>query len=91
MKRELGLLMMVAIVLLHGYPAEGQRAKKVPLIGFLAGTSPSTISDRIDAFRQGPRELGYVEGKNIIIESRGSGLALRQAGREGSGFSDRES
>jgi len=50
--------------------AEAQQAKKVPRIGFLMSTSPSAISDRIEAFRQGLRELGYVEGKNIVIEWR---------------------
>jgi putative ABC transport system substrate-binding protein len=50
--------------------AEAQQPKKVARIGFLATVSPSTISDRVDAFRQGLRELGYVEGKNIMIEWR---------------------
>src|SRR5205823_4697307 len=49
---------------------EAQRAKKVWRIGFLAATSPSVEAARIEAFRQGLRELGYVEGKNIIIEWR---------------------
>ena len=43
---------------------------KVPRIGFLAAASPSAIAARIEAFRQGLRELGYVEGKNIVIECR---------------------
>ena len=50
--------------------AEAQQSKKVPRIGFLSAVSPSTISARLDAFRQGLRELGYVEGKNIVIEWR---------------------
>jgi putative ABC transport system substrate-binding protein len=50
--------------------AEAQQPKKVPRIGFLSGVSPSVISPRIEAFRQGLRELGYVEGKNIVIEWR---------------------
>jgi ABC-type uncharacterized transport system substrate-binding protein len=50
--------------------AEAQQTKKVPRIGFLAATSPSAISTRIEAFRQGLGELGYVEGKNIVIEYR---------------------
>ena len=50
--------------------AEAQQPTKVPRIGYLAGVSPSTISARIEAFRQGLRELGYVEGKNIVIEWR---------------------
>jgi putative ABC transport system substrate-binding protein len=51
-------------------PAEAQQSKKVPRIGILRGTFPSTNSARIEAFRQGLRELGYVEGKNIVIELR---------------------
>jgi putative ABC transport system substrate-binding protein len=51
-------------------PAEAQQAKKVPRIGFLSATSPSSISARLEAFRQGLGELGYVEGKNIVIEYR---------------------
>ena len=43
---------------------------KIPRIGFLITSSPSTIAPRIEAFRQGLRELGYVEGKNIVIERR---------------------
>jgi len=50
--------------------AEAQQPKKVPRIGYLATVSLSAISDRIEAFRQGLRELGYVEGKNIVIEWR---------------------
>jgi putative ABC transport system substrate-binding protein len=51
-------------------PAAAQQAKKVPRIGFLSSVSPSTISARVDAFHQGLRELGYVEGKNMLIEYR---------------------
>jgi ABC-type uncharacterized transport system substrate-binding protein len=50
--------------------AEAQPTNKAPRIGFLIASSPSTIGPRMDAFRQGLRELGYVEGKNIAIERR---------------------
>ncbi|HEY7318855.1 MAG TPA: hypothetical protein VIE89_14870, partial [Candidatus Binatia bacterium] len=50
--------------------AEAQQQGKVPRIGFLGLSSPSSDSIRIEAFRQGLRELGYVEGKSIIIEYR---------------------
>jgi putative ABC transport system substrate-binding protein len=60
-----------ATVLLTTAPlARAQQPKKVPRIGHLSATSPSTISARTDSFRQGLRELGYAEGKNIVIESR---------------------
>jgi putative ABC transport system substrate-binding protein len=50
--------------------AEAQQPTKVPRIGFLAAISPAAISARIEAFRQGLNELGYIEGKNIVIEWR---------------------
>jgi putative tryptophan/tyrosine transport system substrate-binding protein len=70
--KKAGLLsILIAVVLLAvAVIAEAQQPKKVPRIGFLATVSPSTISDRVEAFRQGLRELGYVEGKNIVVEWR---------------------
>ena len=50
--------------------AQAQQTGKVPRIGYLAATSLSANAVRIEAFRQGLRELGYVEGKNIVIEWR---------------------
>ena len=53
-------------------PAEAQQTARVPRIGFLIAGNPSSsgIRGRIDAFRKGLRDLGYVEGKNIVIEYR---------------------
>ena len=50
--------------------ARAQPAGKIPRIGYLSASSPSSQTARIEAFRQGLRELGYVEGRNIIIEVR---------------------
>ena len=50
--------------------AEAQQAEKVPRIGFLGSGSSTSMSSRTDSFRQGLRELGYVEGKNIKIDYR---------------------
>jgi putative ABC transport system substrate-binding protein len=50
--------------------AQAQQAKKVPRIGFLSSLSPQAVANRIEAFRQGLGELGYAEGKNILIEWR---------------------
>ena len=52
--------------------AEAQQPKKVPRIGYLGYGSPSNIPARIEAFRQGLRELGYTEGKDFVIEFRGA-------------------
>jgi putative tryptophan/tyrosine transport system substrate-binding protein len=53
-----------------GAIGQAQQSTKIPRIGYLNAVSPSSVSDRIEAFRQGLRELGYVEGKNIVIVSR---------------------
>jgi putative ABC transport system substrate-binding protein len=50
--------------------AEAQQPAKIPRIGYFSATSLSAIPERIKAFKQGLRELGYVEGKNIVIEYR---------------------
>jgi ABC-type uncharacterized transport system substrate-binding protein len=50
--------------------AQAQQPSKIIRLGYLAVTSPSTEKSRVAAFRQGVRELGYVEGKNIVIEWR---------------------
>ena len=62
-------LVLCFLLLAFCSPAQAQPAK-IPRIAFLVGTSLSAASDRIEAFRQGLRELGYVEGRNIIIEWR---------------------
>jgi putative tryptophan/tyrosine transport system substrate-binding protein len=52
--------------------AAAQPQEKVPRVGYLNPGSPSDplSQRRLEAFRQGLRELGYVEGRNIVIESR---------------------
>jgi putative ABC transport system substrate-binding protein len=49
---------------------EAQPAGKVYRIGMLERTSPAINAANLDAFRQGLRDLGYVEGKNFVIEYR---------------------
>src|SRR5215475_7498547 len=50
--------------------AEAQQPTKIARIGYLSPGDPVSRTYRIEAFRQGLKELGYVEGKNIIIEYR---------------------
>jgi putative ABC transport system substrate-binding protein len=51
-------------------PTDAQQPTKIPRIGYLGVNSLNVNPDRREAFRQGLRELGYVEGKNIVIEWR---------------------
>src|SRR5215475_11612011 len=50
--------------------AWAQQPSKVFRIGYLQAPPASAVATRTDAFRQGLRELGYVEGKTLVIESR---------------------
>ena len=67
-RREFILLTGGAVA---GWPlaAHAQQAAKVYRIGFL-GDSPAAYPEATEAFRQGLRDLGYVEGRNIAIEYR---------------------
>jgi ABC-type uncharacterized transport system substrate-binding protein len=60
------VVVLLAVTVLAG----AQQPTKVPRIGYLNAGSPSTNPARREAFRQGLRELGYVEGKSIVIEWR---------------------
>ena len=63
-------LALVAISLLSGCEIPGQRATKVPRIGFLAVGSREGRAFLIEGFLQGLRQHGYVEGRNLLIEYR---------------------
>jgi len=65
----LGVILAVTL-LAASFGAEAQQAKQVPRIGFLASSSAERDASRLAAFRQGLRELGYLEGRNIVIEQR---------------------
>jgi putative ABC transport system substrate-binding protein len=70
MSRNMIVFVLSIVILASTHLAEAQQTTKVPRIGFLSATSLSAIAGRTEAFRQGLRELGYVEGKNIVIEWR---------------------
>src|SRR5215510_250609 len=50
--------------------ALAQQQQKLPVIGFLNNASPDTYATFVDAFRQGLRQGGYVEGESVVIEYR---------------------
>ncbi len=66
----LGFAVTTFLLMLCGAVAQAQQQGKVPRIGYLSALSPSAEASRLDGFRQGLRDLGYVDGKNIVIESR---------------------
>jgi putative ABC transport system substrate-binding protein len=70
MIRGFNVSLLLTIILLTVYLAEARQPTKIPRIGYLNTASLSANADRIEALRQGLRELGYVEGKNIVIEYR---------------------
>jgi putative ABC transport system substrate-binding protein len=63
------LFLLAASVLICFHPAEAQQSTKIPRIGFLSGGFPGP-SHWTTTLRTGLRSLGYVEGRNIAIESR---------------------
>jgi putative tryptophan/tyrosine transport system substrate-binding protein len=63
-------LTLGAMLLALSGSAAAQQAKKIPRIGYLTGARLTAIANRTEAFRRCLRELGYVEGKNIVIEWR---------------------
>ena len=69
-KRKPVYLILITSMLMSESFVHAQGSTKTPRIGFLASTPLSANSERIEAFRQGLRNLGYVEGKNIVIEWR---------------------
>jgi len=76
MNRKSFVGLLATFFLANASIGAAQQPRKIPIIGFLTGqtTLSSTSSGpNIEAFRQGLRDLGYTEGKTIIIEYRGAG------------------
>jgi putative ABC transport system substrate-binding protein len=69
--RRIGLAVILSVsLILAPLVAEGQQTGKIYRIGMLETTSMALNAANLDAFRQGLRELGYVEGRNFMIEYR---------------------
>jgi putative tryptophan/tyrosine transport system substrate-binding protein len=63
-----GIFIIAFAFAFGGVEARAQQPKKIPRVGYLDGASLSAVAARTEAFRQGLRELGYIDGKNILIE-----------------------
>jgi putative tryptophan/tyrosine transport system substrate-binding protein len=69
------VLLLIGFVLANLHFAEAQHTEKIPRIGYLSVLDPARESTRAEAIRHGLRELGYIEGQNIAIESICGGKA----------------
>ena len=69
-KAGLSSILIAVILLTVAVAVEAQQPTKIPRIGYLAAACPDTQSARTEAFRQGLRDLGYIEGQSIAIEYR---------------------
>src|SRR5882724_12742325 len=71
MKRGIMLLALALLVSSPFHLADAQQPTKIPRIGFLAVSGdPNTPGPWVEAFRHGLRDLGYTEGKNVLVEYR---------------------
>jgi putative tryptophan/tyrosine transport system substrate-binding protein len=70
--RAVGRILTLTLSLLTALlAAEAQPLRKIPRIGvMMQGTPPGASGDELDGFRQGLRDLGYVEGQTIALEVR---------------------
>jgi putative ABC transport system substrate-binding protein len=73
MKHIIGLLVTLVTLVSCGVAVEAQQPAKIPRIGYISGTgSRADPGPYVEALRQGLRDLGYIDGKNIVIEYRGT-------------------
>jgi putative tryptophan/tyrosine transport system substrate-binding protein len=71
MSRRTIVVLLVTLILGSVRLAKAQQTTKVPRVGYLSGSGDANNpGPSVEAFRQGLRELGYIEGTNILVEYR---------------------
>jgi putative ABC transport system substrate-binding protein len=71
MNKKIVVSVLATLILASFHLAEAQQPTKMPRIGYVSGSGDANNPGRsVEAFRQGLRELGYIEGKNILVEYR---------------------
>lgn len=73
MMRQIFWVPLCALLLALGVPVDAQQPKKISRVGYLAAVSAAADAPRLEAFRQGLLDHGYIEGQNMIIEYRHEG------------------
>jgi len=66
--RIIAELLLLGVLLFPCVSALAQQPTGKPLIGFLSSSTPASMSVRVEAFKQGLRELGYTDGENLAVE-----------------------
>jgi putative ABC transport system substrate-binding protein len=70
-RKWVGFLAIAFMVVICGAVAQAQQVTKIPRIGYVSGSgNPKTPGPQVEGFRQGLRDLNYIEGKNIVVEYR---------------------
>jgi putative ABC transport system substrate-binding protein len=69
-KRKLVCSVLGALLLPVAFSAEAQQPKRVAKIGYLIPSTPAAAVHAVEAFKQGLRELGHIEGKTFVLELR---------------------
>jgi putative ABC transport system substrate-binding protein len=72
MKKNIIGVALFAVLWTLSVPAEAQQAKKIPRIGYVSFSGAATADPSFEALRQGLRDLGHIEGKDILFEYRGA-------------------
>jgi putative ABC transport system substrate-binding protein len=81
MTKNLSIVGLCFVFLALSFSVRAQQPPKIHTIGFLSGASLSSTANRVEAFRQGLLALGYVEGKNIVIQRRFADGKLNSVGK----------
>ncbi len=70
MRKQIFYFALCAMLFALSFPVEAQEGQQVPRIGYLFGPAAARDKSLLAAFQQGLQKLGYLEGKNIVIEQR---------------------
>ena len=76
MKKKFQVLTLCAMIFALCGSVDAQQTGKIPRIGYLTAGARSVAEAREEAFRQGLREFGYINGKNIVIDYRSAEASL---------------